>query len=377
VRLSGDDFGGSAQITPPAFTCNPRAIQDRCLASIMSLADYLAANYLNADARADKKSKSKKRKRKRASEGLVIADDDARGWENDGRDGEDEDGPVMGESVPVARSFVRTLTSPVNNTSAEFRKAKTSNWKTLTGAPAAVPADAASAEADAIIASAAAENQARAAADEDAPMILEEENVEVMESGAHAGLQSGADLAAQLKRQARREKARLEAEGAEAMGKGSETIYRDASGRIVNVAMKRAEARAKADAEEAKKAKEIEDAKGDVARLEKERRKEQLKDAKYMNVARYADDKELNEELKERERWDDPAAQFMKTKKTHSSQMGRPLYQGHAPPNRYGIRPGAKWDGVDRGNGFESEWFKARNRQTRLKALDYAWQTDE
>ena len=198
-----------------------------------------------------------------------------------------------------------------------------------------------------------------------------------MESGAHAGLQTGAELKAQLSAQAARERARMEAEGAASMGKGTETIYRDASGRIINVAMKRAEARAKAEAEAARAAAEQEAAKGDVQAVERERRREELKEAKYMTVARHADDKELNAELKEVERWDDPAAQFLEKKKTGRSVMGRPLYQGHAPPNRYNIRPGAKWDGVDRGTGFEGEWFKARNRQTRLQALDYAWQTDE
>ena len=60
----------------------------------MSLADYLAKNYLNADAKPEKKSK--KRKRKEAAEGLVIADDDAKGWEQTGRDAQDEDAPMMG-----------------------------------------------------------------------------------------------------------------------------------------------------------------------------------------------------------------------------------------------------------------------------------------
>ncbi|KAK4134403.1 hypothetical protein BT67DRAFT_456310 [Trichocladium antarcticum] len=54
-----------------------------------------------------------------------------------------------------------------------------------------------------------------------------------------------------------------------------------------------------------------------------------------------------------------------------------PVYKGPAAPNRYGIRPGYRWDGVDRGTGFEGERFKAINRRERNKGLDYAWQMDE
>lgn len=102
-----------------------------------------------------------------------------------------------------------------------------------------------------------------------------------------------------------------------------------------------------------------------------------------MTLARYADDVEMNDELKERERWNDPAAGFLeettKKKVGKKSVSGKPLYAGSvvAPPNRFGIRPGYRWDGVDRGNGFEAKYFAAMNRRRNLKELDYAWQMDE
>ena len=319
----------------------------------MSLADYLAKNYLTADSKAEKKSK--KRKRKNGESGLIIADDDALGWNSNNTTGDNEDGPLE-----------------VNGNSAEFRKARRNNWQTI-GIPALSSTD--QAAADAIIASAAAESQARTLADEDAPVI--DDSAAKLESGAHAGLQTAAQVTAQLKRKDALERQRFLEDGDEKSGKSQETIYRDASGRIINVAMKRAEARKKAEEEALKAAEELEAQKGDVQRAQAQERKSQLKDAKFMPVSRYADDTELNDELKDKDRWNDPAAQFLSKKKDGKSVSGKPLYQGPAMPNRYGIRPGHRWDGVDRGNGFEKEWFKARNRVGRLKELDYAWQMDE
>lgn len=198
-----------------------------------------------------------------------------------------------------------------------------------------------------------------------------------MESGAYAGLQTADQVNAALARRKAEERRQFELADSEVSGKGQETIYRDASGRIINVAMKRAEARRKAEEEEKKKALELEAMKGDVQRSEKEQRKQKLEDAKYISVARYADDEDLNDELKERERWNDPAAQFMTKKSTKQSVTGKPLYQGAGPPNRYSIRPGHRWDGVDRSNGFEKEYFAAQNRRQANKDLNYAWQMDE
>ena len=103
--------------------------------------------------------------------------------------------------------------------------------------------------------------------------------------------------------------------------------------------------------------------------------------AKVMTVARHADDEKMNDELKERERWNDPMAQMLATKKSSSkggkSKSSGKSYQGAFEPNRYGIRPGYRWDGVDRSIGFEKKWFEARNRQQNIKDLQYAWQMDE
>ena len=266
--------------------------------------------------------------------------------------------------------YLTQESNSVSGKSAEFRKAKSNNWQTI-GAP--TPSSSEQAAADAIIASAAAESTARDLADEDAPVY---DNTAKMESGAHAGLQTADQVMAQLKRRRAEERQRFLEDGDEHSGRGKETIYRDASGRIINVAMKRAEARKKADEDAAQVAAEVEAQKGDVQRAQREQRRVDLAEAKFLPLSRYADDVELNEELKDRERWNDPASQFL-TKKEGKSVSGDPLYQGPAIPNRYGIRPGHRWDGVDRGNGFEKEYFAAQNHRKNLKALDYAWQMDE
>ncbi|MCJ1476938.1 Pre-mRNA-splicing factor cwc26 [Lambiella insularis] len=318
----------------------------------MSLADYLAKNYLTADSKPEKKSK--KRKRKDTADGLIIADDDALGWTSSNVAKDEDDGPLT-----------------VGSNSAEFRKAKSNKWQ-IVGSTTTFTDQAA---ADAIIASAAAESSARALAEEDGPAIDDSELRN--ESGIQAGLQSGAQVAAQIKRAKEAERRRFAEGSEEQSGRGQETIYRDASGRIINVAMKRAEARKKAEEEAAKAAADLEAQKGDVQRAQLEKRKEQLAEAKFLPVARYADDADLNDELKEQDRWNDPAAQFLTKKKQGKSITGKPLYAGPAMPNRYGIRPGYRWDGVDRGNGFEKEYFAAQNKRKNLKELDYAWQMDE
>lgn len=61
----------------------------------MSLADYLAKNYLNADSSTEKKTKKRKRKgTTEPSAGLTIADDDALGWNNAAATRDDEDAPI-------------------------------------------------------------------------------------------------------------------------------------------------------------------------------------------------------------------------------------------------------------------------------------------
>jgi pre-mRNA-splicing factor CWC26 len=331
----------------------------------MPLADYLAQNYLSADTKPTKKRKRKQAKSS-AEEGLIIADDNANDWTNAANNNSsDEDGPTISGSAPLAGG----LNKPAKK------------WTTI---GSSAPKDSDQAAADAILADAQAESKARGELDDDAPTIAGEV-VEgpMMGNGAMAGLQSAENVTAALKRKKDAEMKAIKDAGLDPSGKAQETIYRDASGRIINVAMKRAELRAKAEEEERKKAEELESRKGDVQRREKEERMQALRDVKVQGVARHADDEAMNEELKERQRWNDPMAQLLATKKsTGKAKSGKSKstgksYMGAAEPNRYGIRPGWRWDGVDRSNGFEKKWFAARNAAKDRKDLEYAWQMDE
>ena len=51
--------------------------------------------------------------------------------------------------------------------------------------------------------------------------------------------------------------------------------------------------------------------KGLVQREEQEKRKLEMEKNKTKGFARYADDKDLNEDLKATDRWNDPAAAFL------------------------------------------------------------------
>jgi pre-mRNA-splicing factor CWC26 len=233
----------------------------------MSLSSYLANKYLTASP-APSSSAAKKRKRKTPSStpGLVIADDDDLGWSR----------------TPTSQDSDEDTPQTVASGSAEFRRARKSAWKTV-GAPVLQPKDSEQDEADRIIKEAAEEGRGRQ--DDDAPVIEEDDGIIKMGDGTYAGLQSAAAVAAQFAKRKKDEAEAWERESGSNKGKKGapeETVYRDATGRRIDISLRRAEARRELDEKARKEREKIEEQKGDVQRLQQQKRREELDEARFL-----------------------------------------------------------------------------------------------
>ncbi|KAI8827105.1 Pre-mRNA-splicing factor of RES complex-domain-containing protein [Fimicolochytrium jonesii] len=184
------------------------------------------------------------------------------------------------------------------------------------------------------------------------------------------GLRSSDDIRAE----AAAARAEQQAAFASATGRDAPTIYRDKLGKKVDIEAEKAallEARRKKEEEEAGKVKW---GKGIAQHSEEEARRKKLEAMKDAPFTVYADDKERNKELADRGRWGDPMA-FMTAKK---KKEVRKRYAGPPPPpNRFGIEPGYRWDGVDRSTGFERKWFLERNRNEAVRLEAYKWSAED
>ncbi|PSN57788.1 BUD13 protein [Blattella germanica] len=94
-------------------------------------------------------------------------------------------------------------------------------------------------------------------------------------------------------------------------------------------------------------------------------------------LARYADDDDLERHLRDQEREGDPMLDYIRSKKPEDSTKSRPKYQGSFLPNRFGIPPGHRWDGVDRSSGYEKQWFEHQNSRKAVEEEAYKWSTSD
>ncbi|XP_054723975.1 BUD13 homolog [Uloborus diversus] len=196
--------------------------------------------------------------------------------------------------------------------------------------------------------------------------------------GLKAGLQNASTLRKETQELREREKKHINKLSDNLSGRNVETIVRDRQ-----TGMKRdlqAERLVK-DAEEKKNVdhqkKYMEWGKGVQ---QTENRQKKLEDDLYemtKPLARYCDDEDLEEQLKSVIHEEDPMAEYMRKKK-RKNEPAVPIYRGPAPPpNRFGIQPGYRWDGVDRSNGFEKKFFEKNNASKASQEEAYLWSVQD
>lgn len=239
-----------------------------------SMKAYLAAKYMSgpkADAilarSADPTKKKKKRKAGATAGGsgsAMIKDDDVLDWGAALKEERDEEEDVV---VASDRGFKKRQ-----------RTDGASGWATLRE-PTPPPA-----------------------ADEQPQVVVEEGEPEFT---------GGLLTSSQLKKKLPRKVAENQDLSKEEIVQAQETVYRDATGRKVDMAVERAEAAKRKREAEEREARKMQWGKGLVQREDEDKKKKELESMKNVPFARTVDDTSLNEEQKAQDRWNDPAAAFL------------------------------------------------------------------
>jgi pre-mRNA-splicing factor CWC26 len=168
-------------------------------------------------------------------------------------------------------------------------------------------------------------------------------------------------------------------------------VYRDKRGRkldMLNQMMRQqaiAEGKAVAEEKEA-----YEWGKGTAQKNQEAAHAEELANIKLEPFARSKDDSKLDQMFKERIHADDPMAKYMLEKKDKKEAKlakeavaagGAPLkprYKGPAPrPNRFNLLPGYRWDGRDRGTGWEEKVLGQAASKQRSKNAAFEWSVSD
>lgn len=217
-------------------------------------------------------------------------------------------------------------------------------------------------------------------------------NQKVTLSGHSAGIHSASTYAANEVDLKRKRDSERQMDKANSGGQNVETVYRDKSGRkmdVVNQLMKQQTA------EEAKKA-SIESAqyewgKGAVQKKELVDKQQEFLEISQEPFARTIDNPKLERQKKQIIRDGDPMAEFMAKEARKRAALEedveevgvpkvskRPLYSGPgALPNRFNMKPGYRWDAINRGNVFEHKLLTRVNDKNSLKEDEYKWSVSD
>ncbi|WWD16014.1 hypothetical protein CI109_100439 [Kwoniella shandongensis] len=326
------------------------------------LKTYLAANYMSgakADAilaRSSDPTIKKKRKKVKnedyiggapvkgeSSSGILLKDEDEE-WRRrqDEDDPEDDDVPVVGKDV------------------ATFQKSK-SAWATVASTSLPIPAG----------------SNAAAGPSSPPPDIKPDPDAPPPPLVQLTKRRGGLRTAAEMREEAERAAAARSPSPApeEDRPDPTATVHRDATGRVIDIVQMREEARKAEEEEKRKEAERKEWTKGLVQRQNREERAKMEREMGQSDVARRSDDAAMNREMREVERWNDPAASFLTKKKSKGPK--KPKYERSWAPNRFMIPPGYRWDGVDRSNGFEKKFFQAQNTAARRTYEHNQWSVED
>ncbi|CDK28162.1 unnamed protein product [Kuraishia capsulata CBS 1993] len=164
-----------------------------------------------------------------------------------------------------------------------------------------------------------------------------------------------------------------------------QTVYRDSSGKIIQDYAQELQRRAieQNEQELAKKSAVKRENAGLVQQIEASQQRSKLESLKDQPLHVTAEDSGLNAEQRQEIHRADPALMFDKSTSERFgsgsrtvSRTGRKLYSGSFAENRFGIRPGYRWDGVDRSTGFEKLWFEAQAVERERRVLEYTMQEE-
>ena len=166
----------------------------------------------------------------------------------------------------------------------------------------------------------------------------------------------------------------------------TETVYRGAGGKkkenaAADFLRKEYEDKLKKEKEEAER---YEWGMGTVQKKKDQAFEKQLEDIHLEPVVPQKDDPRRDAELKAVIHSDDPmAAHFLKKQaseaaKARGGKPAKPVYKGpQPPPNRFGLPPGYRWDGRDRGTGWEHRVITSAANKKANKDAAYEWSVSD